>query len=109
MLQGLAQATSTLFAPNNPAIPGNAASADPDELTRILQYHLLPSEVLDPLATGDYATALPGADLSIDADVTPVTVSNADSTVAANAADTAIPASSSVIWEIDALLLPPAP
>ena len=101
-------ATATLFAPNNTAIPGNAASTDPDELTRILQYHLLPNEALDPLADGGYQTALAGTEVTVDASGDPVTVSNFDAGVVADVVST-IGASTSVIHEIDALLLPPAP
>ena len=102
-------ATATLFAPDNAAIPANAPTIDPAQLTRILQYHLVPSEALNPLATGDYPTALTGTQLSVDADVTPAIIRNFDASDEATAVGAALAASTSFVWEIDTLLLPPAP
>jgi peptidoglycan hydrolase-like protein with peptidoglycan-binding domain/ABC-type branched-subunit amino acid transport system substrate-binding protein len=104
-------ATITLFAPNNAAIAAlgtDPATLPAAELTRILQYHVV-GETLDPLASGDFDTLLPAGQISIDASVTPATISNFDASVAANAVGAALPAGAGVVWEIDAVLTPPAP
>ncbi|MEQ9161525.1 MAG: hypothetical protein RLN74_02385, partial [Ilumatobacter fluminis] len=61
--------------------------------------------VLDPLADGDYATALSGQDVTVAG----TTVSNADASVTANILGNALPTAAGVVWEIDTLLAPPQP
>ena len=97
-------AAATLFAPNNDALPDDAATLPTDDLIEVLSHHLV-TTVLDPLADGVYATALAGTEVT----VTGTTVSNADATVTANILGGALPTAAGVVWEIDTLLTPPAP
>ncbi|TDT17182.1 ABC-type branched-subunit amino acid transport system substrate-binding protein [Ilumatobacter fluminis] len=97
-------AAATLMAPNNDALPDDAATAPTDDLIDLLSFHVV-TTVLDPLADGDYATALSGQDLTVAG----TTVSNADASVTANILGDALPTAAGVVWEIDTLLAPPQP
>ena len=94
----------TLLAPNNDALPDDIGSAPVDDINRVLEYHVL-LDVVDPLASGDFDTALAGTQVTIDADAATVT---GDSNTA-NILNAAVPAGAGIVWELDAVLAPPAP
>lgn len=97
-------AAATLFAPNDDALPDDAATLPTEDLIDLLSFHVV-TTVLDPLADGDYATALSGEDVTVSG----TTVSNADASVTADILGDALPTAAGVVWEIDTLLTPPQP
>jgi uncharacterized surface protein with fasciclin (FAS1) repeats len=98
----------TVFAPTNDAfakIPSdqlNAILADRDQLTAILTYHVLPSEVMAGDLDPEQSVA------TVQGDNVEIKVANGAATINdCNIVDTDIEASNGVIHVIDCVLTPP--
>ncbi len=97
----------TVFAPNDAAFEAleegalEALLADQEELTRVLQYHVVPGSVMaSSVIEMDSATTLEGSDLTISVDGEMVMVDEA------TVLQTDIMASNGVIHVIDSVLMP---
>lgn len=118
---GLAFATAangagpfTLFAPVNLAFVNAAtatASLTPDQLTKVLQYHVVGQSLTSPFAFGTtYATLATGQSITINAGVAPALASIDDSTTTdAKVTGVNIVASNGVVHVIDKVLIPTFP
>lgn len=98
----------TVFAPTDDAfaaLPEGTVEAlleDPDALSNILLYHVVPGEVTaEQVTTLESATTVQGADIAISIEGDSVFVNDAQVTM------TDIAASNGVIHVIDAVLMPP--
>ena len=104
-------ATITMFAPNNDALAALPTALTDEQIIDLVLAHIV-GETIDPLADGTYDSLLTGrsapATITIDASVTPATITNYDGSVPANALGAALPTAEGVVWEIDRILTPPA-